>query len=424
MKVCIIGDGLVSLTLANVLIQKEISVDILSNLEKKKYDKTRTLGLSKSNVDYFNEKITNIKKISWEINSIKVFTEKFPDYEILKFENSNKEIFSIIQNYKLEKLLIKNLRDNKLINFKKVNINQEFDYSKYKLVINCNPKHQLTSKFFSKKIEKSYNSYAYTTIINHKKIVNKTAFQIFTNNGPIAFLPISRTQTSVVYSIRIKKKNYIYDVKRLIKKYNPKYSITKINNCNSFELKASNLRKYYKNNILAFGDLLHKIHPLAGQGFNMSLRDIKLLSELIDQKINLGLEIDYKLCNEFQKRREAIAKIYNNNLNKEEIKLPPEINKPGYVHAWHLYIIQFKKGYSARSKIIKIFEDLDVGFSIHYTPLHKLTYWHKISDKKNEPFTHVDKYFDSCLSLPIFPLLSETDALKISNLINKTLKTE
>tara|TARA_Y100000591_G_scaffold311434_1_gene314820 strand:+ start:373 stop:516 length:144 start_codon:yes stop_codon:yes gene_type:complete len=47
MKVCIIGDGLVSLTLANVLIQKELSVDILSNLKKNKYDKTRTIGLSK-----------------------------------------------------------------------------------------------------------------------------------------------------------------------------------------------------------------------------------------------------------------------------------------------------------------------------------------------------------------------------------------
>ena len=33
----------------------------------------------------------------------------------------------------------------------------------------------------------------------------------------------------------------------------------------------------------------------------MSIRDIKLLSDLIDQRINLRLEIDYRLCNEFQK---------------------------------------------------------------------------------------------------------------------------
>ena len=88
----------------------------------------------------------------------------------------------------------------------------------------------------------------------------------------------------------------------LIKKYNPIYSIKKINNWKSFELRLTNLRNYYKNNILAFGDLLHKIHPLAGQGFNMSLRDIKLLSNLIDERMNLGLELDSSICQEFQKK--------------------------------------------------------------------------------------------------------------------------
>ena len=77
----------------------------------------------------------------------------------------------------------------------------------------------------------------------------------------------------------------------LIKKYNPIYSIKKINTWSNFKLKSSSLRNYYKDNILAFGDLLHKIHPLAGQGFNMSLRDIRLLSDLIDNKINLGLDL-------------------------------------------------------------------------------------------------------------------------------------
>ena len=37
-------------------------------------------------------------------------------------------------------------------------------------------------------------------------------------------------------------------------------------------------------NILAFGDLLHKIHPLAGQGFNMTIRDIKVLLEIIKKR--------------------------------------------------------------------------------------------------------------------------------------------
>ena len=51
-----------------------------------------------------------------------------------------------------------------------------------------------------------------------------------------------------------------------------------------FELKSSNLRSYYHKNILAFGDLLHRLHPLAGQGFNMTIRDINILCELIKLK--------------------------------------------------------------------------------------------------------------------------------------------
>ena len=118
----------------------------------------------------------------------------------------------------------------------------------------------------------------------------------------MAFLPISESETSIVYSFKSPQKKDELEIENLIKKYNPIYSIKKINTWNSFKLRSSSLRKYYKDNILAFGDLLHKLHPLAGQGFNMSLRDIKLLSDLIDKKINLGLDLDSSICLEFQKK--------------------------------------------------------------------------------------------------------------------------
>ena len=303
MKICIIGDGLVSLTLANVLIQKEISVDIFSKRKNDKYHKTRTLGISKSNIDYFNKEIIDIKKISWEIKNIKICTEKYSNQEIINFNNNGKQIFSIIKNYKLYKILIDNLKKNKFVKFKKITNYKNFDKDKYNLIINCDTQNQITKDFFYNKIEKNYNSYAYISIIDHKKLSeNNIAYQNFTNKGPIAFLPISNIQTSVVYSLRIKNYEEALDVNNLIKKYNPGYIIKKINNGGRFELKSSMMRKYYKNNILAFGDLLHKIHPLAGQGFNMCLRDIKILSGLIDEKINVGLEIDSSVCYEFQKK--------------------------------------------------------------------------------------------------------------------------
>ena len=299
MKVCIIGDGLASLTLASVLIKKDISVDIFSKKKIILYDQSRTLGISKSNIDYFNTEITNINKISWEIKKIKIFTEKNNDEELLKFDNKDNQIFSIIRNYKLQKILFENLKKSKFIKFKN---NLDINSSQYKLVINCDPTHPYIKKYFSKKFEKNYKSFAYTTIIFHKRIKNNTAFQNFTKNGPIAFLPLSGTETSIVYSLKSDKKKSILEINDLVKKYNPIYSIKTFNDWNYFNLRSSSLRNYYKDNILAFGDLLHKLHPLAGQGFNMSLRDIKLLSDLIDEKINLGLDLDTSICEEFQKK--------------------------------------------------------------------------------------------------------------------------
>ena len=77
----------------------------------------------------------------------------------------------------------------------------------------------------------------------------------------------------------------------------------------------SNLRNYYHDNILAFGDLLHKIHPLAGQGFNMTLRDIKIFSEIIQKKINLGLPLNVSVNYEFEKKSKHFNYIFSNGID-------------------------------------------------------------------------------------------------------------
>ena len=58
-----------------------------------------------------------------------------------------------------------------------------------------------------------------------------------------------------------------------------------------FKLSFFLSKKYTFKNILSFGDTLHKVHPLAGQGFNMTVRDIKSLTDQIQKNIDLGLEL-------------------------------------------------------------------------------------------------------------------------------------
>ena len=307
MNVCIIGEGLTALSLAKSLINKKINVHYYHKSENSNFSSNRTVGISKSNFEFFNKKILQISKNKyWKVNKIEIYTDKIETENLLKFEDNKNELFYLIKNNELFKLLKKNLIKSKFFQnlILKKNVNEEFLIKKeYDLIINCDANNFLAKKYFIKKINKDYYNLAYTTLLNHKKIENNTATQIFTKQGPIAFLPISNIETSVVYSIDIKNKKFNdIDVVDLINKNNPKYEITKVAKLNSFKLSSSNLRNYCYKNILAFGDMLHKVHPLAGQGFNMTIRDLRILSQIIDDKIELGIQLDSSILNEFEKK--------------------------------------------------------------------------------------------------------------------------
>ncbi len=101
----------------------------------------------------------------------------------------------------------------------------------------------------------------------------------------------------------------------MIQKYNSRYLIESFSKFEKFELKGSVLKKYNYNNILCFGDNIHKIHPLAGQGLNMTIRDIKILSELIDERINLGLPLDKSILRKFEEKTKHFNYLYTNSID-------------------------------------------------------------------------------------------------------------
>jgi 2-octaprenyl-6-methoxyphenol hydroxylase len=314
MKVCILGNGLSSLTLAKALVNQNIYVELITQKKNIKIDQSRTIGISKSNSDFFKKNIINIEKLLWKLKKIEIYTDNLKNQKLLNFENNNEQVFSIVKNHELYKVLEKDLFKNKYFK-KKCLANKNLSLiNNYEIIINCDYFHNFTNNYFNKKIIKKYNNTAYTTIMRHKKIENNIALQIFTKKGPLAFLPISNTETSIVYTIHnsIEKGDDIFD---LIKKYNFKYKVTKIDKFHSFELKSLNLRSYYHNNILAFGDLLHKVHPLAGQGFNMTIRDIKVLLNIIKNKLELGLPLDSTVNKEFEKTLKHKNFIFSNGVD-------------------------------------------------------------------------------------------------------------
>ena len=105
MKVCILGSGLTSFTLAKALINMGVYVDIVQG-QSRKQNKGRTIGLSKSNVEFFNKNIFNIKKLTWDIDNIEIYSENFDNKKILNFKNNKQTLFSIIKNNKLNDFLL------------------------------------------------------------------------------------------------------------------------------------------------------------------------------------------------------------------------------------------------------------------------------------------------------------------------------
>ena len=299
MKVCILGNSLTALTLAKAIVKQNIHVDLLTQKKILNLNKSRTIGISKSNLDFFNSNIINVEKLIWKLKKIDIFTDNLKNEKLINFEKSNDQLFSIIKNFELYKALEKDLSENKFFK-KKISRNNFSFINNYEIIINCDYSHPVTKKYFSKKIVKEYNSFAYTTIIHHEKILNDTATQIFTKKGPLAFLPISNNETSVVFSLHNSYKNNKENIEELINFYNFKYKINKFEKIDKFKLISVYLRSYYHQNILAFGDLLHRIHPLAGQGFNMTIRDIKMLFKLIKNKYDLGLPLDSSVNEQFE----------------------------------------------------------------------------------------------------------------------------
>ena len=321
MNICLIGYGIPSLVLANILSNKNIKISIFDDKKYKNKFNTRTLGITKNNIDFLKKHKIDLENSIWSINNIKIFNESQKNKEILNFGPVNDKLFSIIKNSQFVDLLKKKIKKNKLIqiikNKKKTFYNSiiknkhEFD-----LVINFDENNKISKEIFFRRQEKNYNSLAYTTLINHQKFDNRLSYQVFTKMGPIAFLPCSNNETSIVFSVVKEFRNINEnEIIELINKYNKKYLIKSFSKLEKFDLKGSLLKNYYYKNILCFGDNIHKIHPLAGQGLNMTIRDVKILSNLIDEKIDLGLPLDQSVLKEFENQTKHFNYLYASSVN-------------------------------------------------------------------------------------------------------------
>ena len=123
MNICIIGEGLTSLSLAKNLINKKINVHFYYRNKIKNLSSSRTIGISKSNLEFFKKEIQDFpKKILWEVKKIEIYSEKLKKENLLEFENDQKNLFYMVKNDDLYELLLNKICKNKFFKKKKYKI--------------------------------------------------------------------------------------------------------------------------------------------------------------------------------------------------------------------------------------------------------------------------------------------------------------
>ena len=339
MKIAIIGNGLTSLILLKCLLKKGINVDFYVEKKERKISKLRTVGITRDNIFFLKKIFPKIHLKSNPIKKILIFRNNDLKNAILTFEKQNENQFNLFNYIDIYSHINKSLKKNTKV--KKIELKSlksliiEKIAKNYDLVIDTDLQNKFSLKFFWNKIRKNYFSTAYVFKIIHSNIKNYTAAQIFTKNGPLAFLPLSSTETSIVFSYK-NKFNKILDNSEIIKIFknlNTKYSIKEISKIEKFKLKQELQKMYFKDNVLAFGDKLHTIHPLAGQGLNMNIRDIKNLMNIIDNKLYAGLPLNEDIAKEFEKNHRYKNIIFANGIDlllkifEHEAKLPKLVSK-------------------------------------------------------------------------------------------------
>jgi dTDP-4-amino-4,6-dideoxygalactose transaminase len=109
----------------------------------------------------------------------------------------------------------------------------------------------------------------------------------------------------------------------------------------------------------------------------------------------------------WQRRRAEIAARYDDQLaGLPGIRLPHRPDPADGTHAWHLYPVRVQSGIS-RDEVIAELAEREIGTSVHFIPVHQLSYFHGIALIPPGGMAGADALFEQLLSLPIYPRLTD-----------------
>lgn len=143
--------------------------------------------------------------------------------------------------------------------------------------------------------------------------------------------------------------------------------------------------------------LMHESHG----GWYYEMHELGYNYRLTDFQSALGLS-QLKRADEGLERRRKIASVYEEAFrNSKDI-----LWQSGVVegHAYHLYVIQTKD----RLGLYNYLREKNIFAQVHYIPVHTLPYYQALGWKKGD-FPEAEKYYSGCLSLPMYPTLTQEE---------------
>jgi 2-octaprenyl-6-methoxyphenol hydroxylase len=142
-----------------------------------------------------------------------------------------------------------------------------------------------------------YDQAGIVATIAHERDHESRAEQHFLPAGPFAILPLPGRRSSIVWNERRADARALLELdpedltRELEFRFTPKLGEIRLaSRAEAFPFRFQVARRFVGERLALIGDAAHVVHPLAGQGLNLGLRDAAALAEMIVGEMRLGLD--------------------------------------------------------------------------------------------------------------------------------------
>ncbi|WP_109078882.1 2-octaprenyl-6-methoxyphenyl hydroxylase [Aggregatibacter kilianii] len=180
-----------------------------------------------------------------------------------------------------------------------------------KLVVGADGNHSAVSSAvgISQEILHEYGQTAIITNIETQQPHHFRAFERFTAEGPIALLPVGENLMSLVWCVRDAERLMAPDDEMFLAQVQRTFGwrLGKLLHCGKrfcYPLALSRATQHIQERIALVGNAAQTLHPVAGQGFNLGIRDVMQLAKVLSEAFHAGIDLGaYAALQQYERQR-------------------------------------------------------------------------------------------------------------------------